>query len=151
MDSAIGCGSGALVDPEVVGRRLREIGRRVSALRELRAESAEAFLRDVALQTQAERHLQLALQSTIDIALHIVAEDTDRTPEDYGSAFLLLAERHIIPADLAGRLRLSAGLRNLLVHAYLDIDPARVWAHLERLDDLEAFAVAAQDYLDRAP
>lgn len=151
MDSAIGYGSGALVDPEVVGRRLREIGRRVSALRELRRQTPEAFVRDLALQAQAERHLQLALQSTIDIALHIVAEDTDRTPEDYGSVFLLLAEQHIIPADLADRLRLATGLRNLLVHAYLDIDPTRVWAHLERLDDLETFAVAAQDHLDREP
>jgi len=137
-----------LVDPEVVGRRLREIGRRVGALRDLRRHSAETFLRDLALQAQAERHLQLALQSTIDVALHIVAEDTDRTPEDYGSTFLLLAEENVIPADLADRLRLAAGLRNLLVHAYLDIDPSRVWAHLERLDDLEAFARAAQDYLD---
>jgi uncharacterized protein YutE (UPF0331/DUF86 family) len=139
-----------LADPEIVTRRLREMGRRLAALRALRAGDPDEFLRDLALQAQAERHLQLALQSAIDVALHLLAEDTDRTPQDYGSAFLLLADEEVVPADLAARLRLAAGLRNLLVHAYLEIDPAQVWRHLDRLDDLEAFARLVQNRLDRA-
>lgn len=75
-----------MVDAEVVGRRLREIGRRLRALRDVRAHGENVFLVDAALQAQAERHLQLALQCAIDIALHILAEDTDRTPEDYGTS-----------------------------------------------------------------
>lgn len=77
----------ALVDAEVVGRRLREIGRRLAELRDIRSHSESVFLTDTALQAQAERHLQLALQCAIDIALHILADDTDQTPEDYGSAY----------------------------------------------------------------
>lgn len=138
-----------MVDPEVVQRRLREIGRRLAALRALRRVPRSAFLADLALQAQTERHLQVALQAVIDVALHILAEDSDRTPEEYGAAFPALAAEEVIDADLASRLRLAAGLRNLLVHAYADVDPVRIWGHLEHLTDLEAFATAVQRYLER--
>lgn len=36
-----------------------------------------------------------------------------------------------MPPPLAERLRLEAGLRNVLVHAYADIDASQVWEHLE--------------------
>lgn len=138
-----------MVDVEVVGRRLREIGRRLGALRGIRSHGEGAFLTDQALQAQAERHLQLALQCAIDIALHILADDTDRTPEDHGSAFRELTAVGVLGQDLADRLRLAAGLQNILVHAYLDVDPARVWTHLSRLDDLEDFARAVDLYLEK--
>ncbi len=133
-----------MVDPDVVVRRLREIGRRLGELRALRAAADRS---DPAAQAQVERHLQVAIQGAIDVALHVVADDTDRTPDDYGSAFVLLAEIGVIGPELAGRLRVATGLRNLLVHAYLDIDPDRLWAHLDHLDDLEAFASAVTRYL----
>lgn len=48
----------------------------------------------------------------------------------------------------AARLRAAAGLRNVLVHGYLDVDPARVWEHLGELDDLEAFARGVHTLLE---
>ncbi|MDQ2882880.1 MAG: hypothetical protein M3Y48_17315 [Actinomycetota bacterium] len=39
-----------LVDAEVVGRRLREIGRQLAALRDVRANGESTFLIDLALQ-----------------------------------------------------------------------------------------------------
>lgn len=133
-----------MVDPDVVVRRLREIGRRLAQLRMLRAAGRTS---DLAVQAQVERHLQVAIQGAIDVALHVVADDTDRTPDDYGSAFLVLAEVGVIDSELAARLRLATGLRNLLVHAYLDIDPDRLWEHLDHLDDLDGFALAVTEYL----
>jgi uncharacterized protein YutE (UPF0331/DUF86 family) len=47
-------------------------------------------------------------------------------------------------ADLAGRLGEASGQRNLLVHGYADIDDAQIWSSLARLDDLRAFAAAAE-------
>ena len=110
--------------------------------------STDEFIRDGDLQAQAERHLQVAIQAAIDIALHILSEDTSETPDDYGSAFAELAHHDIIPADLASRLRLAAGLRNLLVHASLDIDPARLHHYLTTdLNDLTEFAALVEHYI----
>lgn len=99
------------------------------------------------VRTAAERDLQLALQAMIDIAVYILAEDSSRTPEDYGGAFLAIAELGVIDPELAARLRSAAGMRNLLVHDYLALDPARVWDGIEHIDDLVAFGAAVERYL----
>ena len=130
----------ALVDPEVVRRRLREIDRRVAALRAIAAGERDGFLVDLDLQATTERHLQVAIQAAIDVALHVLADETAETPSDYGSAFVLLAGAGVLPEQLSERLRAAAGLRNVLVHAYVEVDPELVWAHLDDLDDLSAFA-----------
>jgi len=136
-----------LVDPDVVRRRLREIDRRLEALDAIRAEGGEAFQQSRGLQAQVERHMQLAIQAAIDIAVHIVSEDSALTPEDYGSTFLILARIGVVDESLAKRLRSAAGLRNILVHAYLDVDPQMMWANMEHLEDLRRFAAAIQKYL----
>jgi uncharacterized protein YutE (UPF0331/DUF86 family) len=56
----------------------------------------------------------------------------------------------VLTAELAERLRLAAGLRNVLVPAYLEVGPARIWTYLNRLGDLEGFARAVQTYLTGA-
>ena len=35
----------------------------------------------------------------------------------------------------------------MIVHMYLDVEPARVWAHLARLSDLRDLASAVETYL----
>lgn len=129
-----------MVDPEVVRRRLREIDRRVAALRTIAEGDRARFLDDLDVQATTERHLQVAIQAAIDVALHVLADETPETPEDYGSVFTLLASSERLPDELAQRLRSAAGLRNVLVHAYVEVDPELVWAHLDDLDDLTAFA-----------
>lgn len=139
-----------MVDPETVRRRLRQIDRRVTSLRSIVAEGRTSFLDDPDIQAQAERHLQVTIQAAIDIAIHLLADRSAEAPEDYGSSFLLLADSDIIDDELARRLRLAAGLRNILVHGYLDVDPQRVWDHLNRLVDLVAFAEAVNRFLEDA-
>ncbi len=140
-----------MVDAEAVRRRLREIDRRLAALRAIRAAGRDRYRGDLRTQAAAERHLQLAIQSAIDISVHLLAEDTATTPDDYASAFVLVAdELGVMDRALADRLRLAAGLRNILVHGYLDVDVDRVWAHLDQLDDLGAFAAAVESYLATA-
>lgn len=131
-----------MVDPEAVRRRLRQIDRRVQRAREVAARGRDAFLAAEGLRAQAERHLQVAIQAAIDVAVHVVAEETGATPETYGQAFELLGAAGALDDDLAADLRRAAGLRNVLVHGYLDVDPEQVWDHLARLDVLERFAQA---------
>lgn len=136
-----------MVDPESVFRRLREMDRRLSRLKAIEEMGRDHFLATKELQAEAERHLQIAIQSAIDIALHVVAEDSPQTPEDYASAFSSLSELDVIGRELADELRLAVGLRNIIVHAYLDVDPERVWEHLGRLELLESFASDIEKYM----
>ena len=63
-------------------------------------------------------------------------------PDDYGGVFSRLEEAKILNADLAGRLRKAAGLRNLLVRGYEEVDDRKVWEALAGLDDLRDYAAA---------
>ncbi len=136
-----------MVDPETVRLRLAQIDRRAALLRDIEAGGRDRFLGDVHLQAEAERHLQLAIQAAIDAANHVLAEDFPDTPSSYREVFELLARRGVLEADLAGRLVEAVGLRNILVHGYLDVDPARIWEALARLEDLEALASRLEGYL----
>jgi uncharacterized protein YutE (UPF0331/DUF86 family) len=62
---------------------------------------------------------------------------------DYREVFTVLREAGIIEPSLTCWLEEMAGFRNRLVHAYLDIDPGRVYdiARTE-LHDIERFAAA---------
>lgn len=54
----------------------------------------------------------------------------------------------MLDRDHAERLADAAGQRNLLVHAYLEIDDRAIFASLSRLDDLRSFARVAQRAAD---
>jgi len=135
-----------LVDREVFDRRLGRLEQLLRDLRVLAAHEREAFLGDRALQAQAERWLHLAAECALDITNHLIADRGWRTPNTYRDAFRVLREEGVVTDDLAGRLEGWAGLRNVLVHLYLDVDHERLWEVLAGgLDDLEAFAAAVAD------
>lgn len=133
-----------MVDLESVGRRLQRLGELLTALEAIRVGGEAAYLNELQTRLAGERALQLAIQSCIDVAAHLVAELGLRTPDDYRGTFRGLADEGILDKDLAQRLGDAAGMRNILVHEYLEIDARQVWRALERLDDLRAFADATR-------
>ncbi len=99
----------------------------------------------------AQHSLLLAAQAVLDIAAHIVSADYDLRVQSYRQAIEELGRVGVLPPDLAARLAPLAGFRNLLVHDYLTVDPARVYEVLmEGRDDLRQFARRVADYLERA-
>ena len=133
-----------MVDLESVVRRLQRLDELLGVLEDVHAEGEEAYLARRQTRLAAERALQLAVQACIDVAAHLVAELGLGTPDTYRDAFRGLAHEELLDEALAQRLGDAAGLRNILVHEYLEIDPRQVWMALERLDDLRAFAEAAR-------
>ena len=88
--------------------------------------------------------LYVAIQSAVDLAMHITADSGLAQSESYRAVFRTLERAAIIDAALASRLEGWAGLRNVVAHMYATIDYARVHQALAELEDLERFAVAAR-------
>ena len=87
------------------------------------------------------RNLQLAIQVGFDAANHIVADQRLGLVEEYLDAIRLLGENGYLSVELAQKLLPMAGLRNLLVHDYLEVDRNRLYDLLrDHLDDFEEFA-----------
>lgn len=113
-------------------------GRELQRLGDL---APEQYARD---ELYAGRYLiQVAAQTCIDLANHLIASEGWRPPRDFGDAFTVLCENEVIDRALAGRLRGLTGLRNRLVHVYDEIDDVLVHQLLlAGLPDLDDFAVA---------
>ncbi len=134
-----------MVDREALDLRLARLEELVRRLRRLGTTDRDTYLASVELQAQAERWLHLASECCIDLAHHLIAERAWRTPNTYREAFEVLASEGVLSADLAHAMVAWAGLRNVLVHLYLDVDHEAVFGFLTcDLDQLEQFAAAVQ-------
>jgi len=133
-----------MVDSHVLLTRIDKIRECIAKLRKFSATEEEAFLNDSLATDSAERVLQVAIQAVIDIGNHVVADMDLGTPKDYKEIFQLLARHSIISEPLAGKLVSMSGLRNILVHDYLEVDLILIHRILKNeLGDFEEFISAA--------
>jgi uncharacterized protein YutE (UPF0331/DUF86 family) len=88
-------------------------------------------------------HLWQATQIVIDLAVSACVALGAGTPQTYADAFRRLASAGIIDAPLADRLVRAVGFRNVVAHAYENLDMARVHrAATSGPVDLRAFVAA---------
>jgi uncharacterized protein YutE (UPF0331/DUF86 family) len=137
-----------LVDARSIESRLERLRILLGELDEIRAGGRDAFDADPRLRLATERALQLSIQACIDVAGHLVAELELTVPPDYRGLFPVLKTAGL-DSDLAARLGEAAGLRNILVHDYLDLDDGTIWGALAHLDDLREFAAFVVATLDQ--
>lgn len=136
------------MDLDLIVDRFEIIENALNALRDLRemeyAEFAEAYF----LRSAAERELQVAIQSALDIGDIIIAEETGTETYDYLDIFPTLAELGVLPAPFAAHFNRMAELRNILVYLYEDIDPAQMYETMhEDLVDFDLFMQYVGTYL----
>lgn len=128
-----------MVDADSVANRLQRLDGLLRELDAIRAGGRDAYIAEPRTRLAAEHALQLAIQSCIDIGAHLISELGFEAPADYRGVFASLCLAGLDP-QLAERLAAAAGMRDILVHDYLDVDDRLVWDALGRLDDLRAFA-----------
>lgn len=135
---------------EAILIRLDALHRAVVRLRAHQSTSITEYLHNQDEQWIVERGLQLAAEAALDICSHIAAALRLPPPEDYTQAVDRLATAGILPAPFAAEFRKIGGFRNVLTHAYLEIDPQTVHTVLvDRLDDFDVFARHVAAFLDR--
>jgi uncharacterized protein YutE (UPF0331/DUF86 family) len=115
------------VDREVLAARIARIRENLKLLGRISAVGLETFRANQIEQHATERELLVAIEACLDIAHHVVAREELRRPVDHRDLFRILAEAGVVSPDLAARLEQMAAFRNLLVHAYLQVDPAEVF------------------------
>ena len=138
-------------DSPVVRRHLAALREALANLRRHSGATPEKLRADVDLRWTVEHGLQLCAQNAIDIATHLAATaGLDTT--DYASAIDRLTGMGVLPAAFGAGFRQVAGLRNVLVHDYIDVDLGIVARVLdENLDDFEEFARLVERHLDESP
>ena len=90
------------------------------------------YLAEPGIHDLAARYLHLAVEASIDLANHWIADQGLRTPDSNRDSFTVLEEAGEIDATLAERMRGWAGFRNVLVHDYIAIDHRIAYAAIPR-------------------
>ncbi len=99
----------------------------------------------------AERTLQVSIEGCIGVAKHWSKSLAGHSPQDAYQAFEILAQRGEIPADALPGWRKIIGLRNVLVHDYLNIDPEIIRSVISQgyTDNLFSFVAQGLIALER--
>ncbi len=139
-----------MVDRPRLDQLLALLARYVRILRELADTPLAEFTADPRNYGSAERFLQLAIETTLSIGHHIIADDGFAQPRSYAEVFAVLGREGVLDPAFAVEIAPMARMRNRLVHHYEDISADRVYEILTtRLGDFDRFAVQVTSHADR--
>lgn len=128
-----------MVRPEVIRRRLDKLSEHLQILERLARYSEKDLLSDPEHYGSAERFLQLTLEALLDMGSHVIAEEGLGTVNESRDIPQLFRAHGYIDAALEERWIRMIGFRNILVHAYLELDRKHVYEVLQHgLDDVRA-------------
>ncbi|KAF0134363.1 MAG: hypothetical protein FD145_743 [Candidatus Saganbacteria bacterium] len=116
-----------MIDIELIRRKLARLNMYLDKLGPMTKYTFNEYLSDTFLKYSTERLVQLIVECATDINGHVVVELKGRPPEDYTSSFIRASDVGLINFELANRLKASGGMRNLLVHEYMEIDDKKVY------------------------
>jgi uncharacterized protein YutE (UPF0331/DUF86 family) len=106
----------------VLQERLGTMGLLLADLDSLGQVTASRLESDRFVRHVVEHVLAQLVQLAVAVNSHVAAAVLQRAVTDYRSSFDAAAEAGIITTDLAASLKPSVGLRNVVVHEYLDVD-----------------------------
>lgn len=111
----------------------------------------EEYLNDDIVRGAAERYLQLAIETSLNIGSRIISleqfEKNISVPETYAEVFEVLYDLKVVSRDFADRLKNMAKFRNRLVHVYWEIDNKLVYNFIiSGLDDFRDFLSVSAEY-----
>lgn len=113
-----------MLNKEFVIRKLQLISEDLNQLKPF----ADKTLNDVAKssieQAAVERYLERIITRAIDVNQHIITElgNASISVKTYRDTFLALADLDVYSKDFAEQIAPSAGLRNVLIHEYDQLD-----------------------------
>lgn len=132
-----------MIDKDIILSKASKIDHHIRRIKEKRGVKLKEFLADLDRQESILFNLQMAVQNCIDIAAHIISGEELGIAGSTSEIFYMLQENGYLDPELTENMVAAAGLRNLLVHEYGNIDLKRVYqiAHKD-IDDMERFVKA---------
>lgn len=106
----------------VAVRRLDAIDQLLGVAAELPPLTGADLDRDITTRLVVERILTQVIDLATDINAHISAAQGLVPRTDAAATFDTMVKLGVLPGELAAELKPSVGLRNILIHQYLDVN-----------------------------
>ncbi len=138
------------MDRDLVESKLESLRRCVERIADKTPSSVDQLLRDPDIQDIIALNLQRAVQLSVDVASHLIAETDAVPPSTMAENFEVLQKLQIINPALAERLTKAVGFRNIAVHSYHSINWNVVYQICtHHLDEFRQFTKAVVHHLQR--
>lgn len=142
-----------MLRPEFVERKLQLIAEELGRLGDFHDISYDDLLADPVRLAAIERMLERIVLRAIDVNEHLIGAlatgaEQKTTRLTYREMFLLLADHGVYSTDFGQHIAASAGLRNILVHEYNDLDHRIVHGAIRTaLQDYTSYVEAVHRFL----
>ncbi len=90
----------------------------------------------------------MAIEALLDVGSFIISREGWSSPSSYQEVGRKLAEHGLIGIEEGKRLSSMAGLRNVLVHLYAEIDYELLYSLLSRAEEMEDLMRKLLDYME---
>ena len=141
------------IEPEVILTRLQAMRKYLQRLKQFESLTFEEYQNDFDTQLVTERLVQLCTEAALDInkylfaKLGLITSKQELTNKEY---FLNAIAHGILTRETGTMLASAAGMRNVLVHLYLDIENEKVFLAIQKcLKYYPIYMREILDYLDR--
>ncbi len=129
------------MDKDVVLNKLESLRRCLQRVQDKTPVSVDLLVEDYDLQDIIALNLERAIQTCVDIGLHMISDLEVPVPETMAETFMVLERAGYLDKAVAERMAKSVGFRNTAVHAYQEIDWNIVYRIItEHLGDFRDFA-----------
>ena len=136
------------LDRDILAERTMAIERHLARVAARLPPAVEAFQPATDVSDAVILHLWQATQTVIDLAMAACLHFKLGAPASYAEMFERLRATGLVDQELASRLTAAAGFRNVIAHAYDQLDMARVYrAARNGPADLRRFLAALRDGL----
>lgn len=110
------------IDKKVIEEKLISLNRCLDRIKLHTPATVEALQSDFDAQDIISLNIQRAVQISVDIAAHILAEQLHEQTPTMAETFLTLSKHGLLDDRLASRLAKAVGFRNIAVHEYDSLD-----------------------------
>jgi len=129
-----------------VSDRLQKLEANLTELGKFRSEwTSDQIAGDTSKQWAIRYGIFESIQIVIDCACHIVSERNLGNPNTYLDCLKLIHKFHYINNELLQSLKPIVGLRNILIHEYIDIELDQLISDLTDLSPFHQFIFQIQN------
>ncbi len=111
-----------MVDKDLILAKAGSVKSHLNRVIEKRNVDLDSFIKDIDRQESILFNIQTAVQNCIDIAAHIISEESFGVPGSTTEMLYILGKNGYLDNDLTQKMVKAVGFRNLIVHEYGKIE-----------------------------
>ena len=132
-----------MVDKDLILAKAGSVKSHLNRVLEKRNVDLDNFIKDIDRQESILFNIQTAVQNCIDIAAHIISEESFGVPGSITEMLYILEKNGYLDNDLTQKMVKAVGFRNLIVHEYGKIELEQVYEIAQNdINDLNEYLKA---------